>query len=122
MFDPGATVTISGTGAPGYIVNITKGSEILGTTLVGSDGYWPAQLSNLPSDTHDVSVNQSNSYVNAFPEVSVSFKILKILTLDLFDIALTEDLTYNDAVKQFKVTLKPNVTGIWALHNAIFQN
>lgn len=42
----------------------------------------------------------------------LSFKILKIPTLDLFNIILTEDLTYNGAVKKFEVTLIPGVTGM----------
>lgn len=112
VFDPGATVTVSGTGAPGYTVNIIEGSKTLGTALVDPDGYWSVQLSNLPGATHNVLITQANSYGNAFPAVSLRFKILKTPTLDLFDIALTEDLTYNCALKQFVVTLMPGVTGM----------
>ncbi len=112
VFDPGATVTILGTGVPGHTVKITEGIKILATTQVDPDGYWSTQLSGLPGGTHTVSVNQSDPYGSAFPAVPLSFKILKIPTLDLFNIILTEDLTYNGAVKQFVVTLKPNITGM----------
>ncbi len=112
VFDPGATVTVSGTGAPGYTVNITENSEILATALVDSDGYWSTPLSGLPGATHTVSVNQSDPYGNAFPAVPLSFKILKIPTLDLFNIILTEGLTYNGALKQVEVTLTPGVAGM----------
>ncbi len=112
VFGPGATVTISGTGAPGYIVTIVEGDKILAKTQVDLDGHWSAPLSGLPGGTHTVSVIQSDPYGSAFPAVPLSFKILKIPTLDLFNIILTEDLTYNGAIKQFKVTLMPGVTGM----------
>ena len=104
--------TISGTGAPGYTVNIVEDGKILGTTQVDPDGYWSVQLSNPSLGMHTVSVTQADPSGNTFPSVSLSFKILKTPTLDLFDIALTEDLTYNCALKQFVVTLMPGVTGM----------
>lgn len=92
VFDPGTTVTASGTGVPGYTVNIVEGSKTLATTKVDSDGYWSVPLSGLPGATHDVLITQTNSYGNIFPAVPLSFKILKIPTSSDFDCILPASL------------------------------
>ncbi len=112
VFDPGATVTILGTGVPGHTVKITEGIKILATTQVDPDGYWSTQLSGLPGGTHTVSVNQSDPYGSAFPAVSVSFKILKITTEKDYDCILPASLEFDGTEKQVIIRPKDKITGI----------
>ncbi len=112
VFGPGAAVTISGTGAPGYIVTIVEGDKILAKTQVDLDGHWSAPLSGLPGATHTVSVNQSDPYGNTFPAVPLSFKILKIPTADDFVCILPENLVYDGAPKIVTIVPKPGITGM----------
>ncbi len=112
MFDPGATVTVSGTGAPGHIVTIVEGGKILATTEVNPDGYWSVQLSGLPGGTHDVLITQFNSYGNAFPAVPLSFKILKTPTETDFDCILPVSLEFDGTEKQAIIRTKDGITGM----------
>lgn len=109
VFDPGATVTASGTGVPGYTVNIIKGSEALATTKVDPDGYWSVPLSGLPGATHTISVTQADPSGNAFPAVLLSFKIREILTRDDFSYDLVGNQTYDGTEKQVTVTTKDHL-------------
>ncbi len=112
VFDPGATVTVSGTGAPGYIVTIVEGDKILATTQVDLDGYWSVQITGLPGGTHTVSIIQSDPYGNTFPAVPLSFKILKIPTADDFVCILPENLVYDGTPKIVTIVPKPGITGM----------
>ncbi|ALV91137.1 Ig-like domain-containing protein [Pantoea vagans] len=87
-----STPLLTGNGEVGAKVSIYDGSNLLGTTTVGSNGSWSFISTTLSNGTHTINVTQTDVAGNVSPTAST------VMTIDTVAPAAVTNLVINDDV------------------------